>query len=170
MGNLNTHAIISVVDDHDVPRGALDRALLVANPSNFRVAHTFVFDDHGALLLQRTAPGTRSPGKWGSSSAGYVHAGESYREACQRTVARELGINIQPSLIGKTSTADLGATKFIELFQGCSNGPFRLDQSEAEEVKYLAIAEIKTALRKTPDSFTDTFRIVFDLYVRNRVS
>lgn len=164
MGNLNTHRIISQVDDHDVPIGVIDRASLPADHSNFRVVHMFVLDDAGRMLLQRIAPGSRSSGKWGSSAAGYVNAGESYMEACKRTVASELGLDIKPRLIGKTSMPDLGATKFIGLYQGHSSGPFHLDLTQVDMICFLPASEIETSLTQTPDKFTDTFHAVFGFY------
>ena len=168
MGNLNTHCIINRVDDHDEPIGTMDRADLPVDRSNFRVVHMFLMDDGGRLLLQQIAPGARSSGKWGSSAAGYVLAGEGYRKACKRTVAGELGIDVAPKLLGKTTMADLGATKFITVYQGHSNGPFNLDATQVAKVRYFSVSEIKAALNKSPEDFTETFHAVFSLLLEAR--
>ena len=52
----------------------------------------FLVNKHGAVLLQkRSLWKDRQPGKWDSSAAGPLDAGESYEEAAVRELKEELG-------------------------------------------------------------------------------
>src|SRR5918911_1858910 len=85
--------IIDAVDARDEVIGTVKRSEVFTKKIGFRVVHAFVFNPHGALLLQRIAAHRdRHPLQWGSSVAGYVLAGESYDEAIRRKTRLELGL------------------------------------------------------------------------------
>jgi len=164
MGNLATRALIDAVDRNDRVVGVIDRAELPRRPANFRVAHAFVLNRGGSLLLQHIAPNERHGGLWGSSVAGYVLAGETYYDACVRKLRAELGIQVPPSLIGKTSMSDLGAIKFLSLFVVSHDGPFTLDPTQADTAQFFNLRDLQQALRRTPGAYTDTLKVAFQLY------
>jgi isopentenyl-diphosphate Delta-isomerase len=165
MGNLNTNARISRVSDTDVPLETMNRRDLPEHPANFRVAHVFVFNRSGELLLQHIAPGQRSEGRWGSSAAGYVLAGEAYPVAARRKLAAELGVrDVIPRALLKTSMPDLGATKFITLFTALSEGPFALDAEQATGIRFATPDEVEADIAADPESFTATFRHLWGAY------
>src|SRR5580692_4842 len=75
---------VDVVDGSDRVIGTGQRRHVLQQNAGFRVTHVFVFNRAGDLLLQQIAPGLRHPGQWGSSVAGYLRAGEDYRQAAER--------------------------------------------------------------------------------------
>ena len=165
MGNLRTSAHIDRVDDHDVPIGTTNRRDLPDHPANFRVVHLLVFDRAGSVLLQHIADGNRSAGKWGSSVAGYVLSGERYAEAARRKLADELGFSdVIPGRLLKTSMTDLGATKFITVFEVRNDGPFALDAAQVESVRFIQPDELRREIDADPDRFTATFRHIWGAY------
>ncbi|MBO9501192.1 NUDIX domain-containing protein [Brevundimonas sp. A19_0] len=165
MGNLRTSAQISQVSDGDVTLGVVNRKDLPETPVNFRVTHVFVFNSDGAVLLQYIAKGQRSEGRWGSSVAGYVLAGEKYAEAARRKMGAELGMHaVIPRLILKTSMPDLGATKFITLFEAHGEGPFTLDREQVDRVRFVQPDILRAEVDTYPDRFTATFRHLWAAY------
>lgn len=165
MGNLNTNARISRVSDTDVPLETINRRDLPEKPANFRVVHVFVFNRSGELLLQHIAPGQRSEGRWGSSVAGYVLAGEEYPVAARRKLAAELGVrDAIPRVLLKTSMPDLGATKFITLFTALSEGPFALDAEQVTGIRFAPPADVGAEIGADPERFTATLRHLWAAY------
>jgi len=162
----NTRMLVDLVDEQDVPAGVIAREDLAARSANFRVVHAFVFNSRGHLLLQKLpANHPRHPGYWGSSIAGYVSAGESYRQAIERKAAEELRagrLDLHFSL--KTSMKDLGGTKFIELFVALSDGPFRPDASQIEALEFLSPELIEDYRHTGARRFTPTFLHLWDCY------
>jgi isopentenyldiphosphate isomerase len=117
-------SLIDRVDDNDQPVGVVERREVFRERAGFRVAHVFVFNDVGRVLLQRVGrSGTRSPMLYGSSVAGYLFAGESYLEAAQRRLREELMLESPLSTVGSVRMNDRGSTKFIRLFRTIGDNP-----------------------------------------------
>jgi isopentenyldiphosphate isomerase len=158
--------VIDTVDDRDVPTGTIKRGEVLQSHANFRVVHIFLFNLHDDLLIQQLSTSReRHPGEWGSSVAGYLFAGESYAAAAQRRVLQELGIR-QTGLryYGKTSMSDAGCKKFISLFVGASEGPFRFDREIIAQLDFLPISAINTLRQRGERTFTPTFRHLLEFY------
>jgi isopentenyl-diphosphate delta-isomerase len=136
------------------------------------VAHVFVFNRRGELLLQELAMNRpRHSGRWGSSLAAYVAAGEDYAHAARRRLREELGVrgaNLQE--IGKTQMLDEGCCKFITLFAARNAGPFTLDPSHIAEVHFVPLEQVRRDATQDPSRFTPTFLHLLDFYTRTRPS
>lgn len=166
MGNLNTNAVINKVNDQDFPVGVVNRKDLPSRPTNFRVVHVFVLTSAGDFVLQHIAQGQRSEGQWGSSVAGYVLAGESYAAAGRRKLADELGLRSPGTLrlVGKTEIKDLGATKFMSLFQLVADGPFELNIEQVSDVRLVPPDQLEREIDAHPERFTSTFQHLWRFY------
>lgn len=158
--------LIDAVDDHDVPKGVIKRSEVLRSHTNFRVAHTFLFNRRDELLVQQLAPTReRHPRQWGSSVAGYLFAGESYRDAAERRLLQELGLRqVDLHEYGKTVMDDCGCKKFIALFVATCEGPFQPDQSHIEDLEFLPIDTIKQQVNNRERVFTPTFLHLLDFY------
>lgn len=168
MGNLRTSALINVVDDQDVPVRVTNRNRLPIEHSNFRVVHVMVRDRLGRIVLQKIAGNQRSAGKLGSSAAGYVLASEGYGEASIRKLEEELGLtSLAPRLVCKVSMRDLGATKFISVFEAVSEGPFVIDRAQIAEVRLATLEDIGSEIDVAAATFTRTFRHIWPHYLAN---
>jgi isopentenyldiphosphate isomerase len=161
-----TSMIIDVVDPRDKPVGTISRREVLAAGQNFRVAHLFLFNSRGDLLIQQlSCLRERHPLAWGSSVAGYLFAGETYDEAILRRTTQELGRAIQPvSFLGRTRMEDVASEKFIGLFSAHDDGPFDIDPSHIERVEFLPVAEISRMMNYDERPFTPTFRHLFQFY------
>jgi isopentenyl-diphosphate delta-isomerase len=159
--------LIDRVDEYDRPIGVVERGAVFEQHANFRVVHVFVFDGEGRLLLQKLGhKRERNPLCWGSSVAGYLHAGESYDAAARRRLREELGIEAPLDPIGRTMMIDRGCRKFIMLFQTTvSAGEPRIAEKEhIEEIRFWQLREIEEWLARDPEAFTETFRHVFRFF------
>lgn len=154
---------INTIDNRDVVMGTIARKLVLPTAHNFRVAHLLLTNSHGEILLQQLArTRDRHPLAWGASVACYLFAGESYDEAIRRRTVQELGCeSANISFRGRVSMLDGASTKFIGIFTGHTDGPFRIDSSHIERVEFLRPEEIEAELRLGGRTFTPTFRHVF---------
>jgi isopentenyldiphosphate isomerase len=159
--------IINAVDEHDNVIGTIDRSEVFRKHVNFRVVHAFVFNSSGALLLQQLASQRdRHPLQWGSSVAGYVHAGETYDQAIRRKVGAELGLPSLPvQRFGKTAMRDQGCLKFITLYTASHDGPVTPDPAQIAQVTYLPLPAIIEARDRDTMRFTPTFLHLLDFYL-----
>jgi isopentenyl-diphosphate delta-isomerase len=158
-------SLIDSVDDADQPIGVVARGDVFREHAGFRVAHVFVFNQNGELLLQQVGHGRRrSPLHWGSSVAAYLFAGETYAEAAVRRLREELGLETPLRKLGATTMQDDGATKFIELFQTASDSASIGDHQHIENLQFVSLPEIDQLLVSEPKRFTETFPCVFRLY------
>lgn len=157
---------IDVVDELDQPTGELiQRQDALGRHVGFRVAHVFILDRGGRLLLQKISPQHgRSPHKWGSSVAAYVRSGESYFDAARRRMQEEIGLDAPLIKLGSTRMIDSGSTKFIELFGAHGEEVQIVDQLNIEALSYWGVEEIERLLVQDPATFTTTFPHVYSLF------
>lgn len=159
--------LIDLVDLSDQVVGVGRRRQVFQTAANFRVAHVFVFDSTGQLLLQRIASGLRHEGAWGSSAAGYLKAGESYQDAAVRKLQEELRVSVPIAVVGKTMMVDQGSQKFISLFVANSDGPFSPNPADISQLQFLSLQQITLERVTGARPFTETFLYLLDYYLRS---
>lgn len=164
--------ILDRVNEQDQAIGTIPRTEVFKLHASFRVAHVFIFNPAGDLLLQKLAPNrTRHPGCWGSSLAAYVAAGENYAQAAMRRLREELGISgVNLEEIGKTQMLDEGCRKFIMLFKGRYAGPFAADSSHIAQLEFVSLDQVFRTAEQHASRFTPTFLHLLDFYRRTRPS
>jgi isopentenyl-diphosphate delta-isomerase len=168
-GAVQSHAsrfdeLIDVVDPVDCVVGSIVRRQALKAGANFRVAHVFVFNSKGELLIQRIAAGLRHGGLWGASVAGYLTAGEPYAEAAERKLKEELGLQLPLTLVGKTSMLDGACTKFICLYEAVHDGSSVPDANQISALAYLPLATLVRECRTGIRECTPTFCHLLDYY------
>ncbi len=162
-------SLIDIVDEHDQTVGRAKRRDVFRLKVGFRTVHVLVFNSRNELLLQRLAShGVRHPGLWGSSVAGYLHAGEKYAEAAQRRLDEELGISAPLAEIGVTRMNDDGVVKFVGVFTATADHPRNMAPRQIAELKFWRLPDIQKAITTHPANFTDTFRHVFRFWEEYR--
>jgi isopentenyldiphosphate isomerase len=166
MATVNEQMVVDAVDESDAPIGIIPRNKVLRQHANFRVAHDLVFNSLGELLVQQLASTrTRHPGYWGSSVAAYLFAGESYRDAAERRLAEELGVNdAKLNYVGKTSMEDEESLKFIAVFATTHDGPFAFDRNHIEGLEFLSKQVIHELHASGARKFTPTFLRAFAFY------
>lgn len=154
--------MLDAVDELDRVIGQIRRHDLKSARANYRVVHVFLFNSRGELLLQRLSPShPQYAGFWGSSVAGHVRSGESYSEAARRETEEELGVRCEDLTLVRTIPFEEDAgRKFIGLFVGRHEGPFRLDPSEGDAIRFATLDEVAGSTDVTP-----TFRRVLDEFL-----
>lgn len=151
-------SLLDLVDDQDQAIGVVRRGEVFDRHAGFRVAHVFVFDAGGRLLVQQLgAARTRNPLRWGSSVAGYLHAGETYDEAATRRLFEELGLSTPLDEVAYTSMVDQGCTKFIRLYRTVADAPRITEPGHIETLRFATLRELDHEVRSAAASFTETF-------------
>jgi isopentenyl-diphosphate Delta-isomerase len=159
-------SLIDRVDDVNRPVGLVPRADVFRVKANFRTVHVLVFDHRGHLLLQRLArTRERNPCKWGSSVAGYLHAGETYTQAAKRRLAEELGLRTTLREVGVTRMNDEGVTKFVGVFTTVSDYPRIAEPDHIGAIEFRPVTEIEQDISRHPDAYTDTLRHVLRYWI-----
>lgn len=156
-------ALIDAVDGHDEVIGRLVRREAPTSGAGFRTVHVFVRDGR-ALLLQRLGLAReRHPGRWGSSVAGYLHAGESYLEAARRRQWEELRLDGPLREVGKARFEETDATKFVTLFATDATDVHAAEPAHIAELRWWSDPALASATASAPEQFTPTF---LQLYVQ----
>ena len=151
-----------------VPRSRMRRDNL-----RHRSASVIVTNNRGELLVHRRADDKDLfPGWWDLAAGGVVGVGETYAEAAVRELLEELGI-IADDLEFVTSGHhdDEHAREVCHVFRVVHDGPFRFDDGEITEARFVAppeLAELLAHERFLPGSLRmigphiDGFESVFD--------
>ena len=157
--------LIDAVDLADEPVTRTERRSALEAGFNFRVVHVFVFNSEGELLVQRLAPTReRHGGRWGSSVAGFIHAGETPGSAARRRLFEELGIRSEVRLFGVVPMHDEGSIKFVSLFVARADAPRDVDREHIAELTYVPLDALVDDIAASPEDFTDTFRLLATFY------
>lgn len=159
--------LLDRVDAHGRTSGTVRRRAVFTSQANFRVAHLFLFNSQGDLLLQKIAPGLRHEGMWGSSAAGYVARGDDYLRTVARKAKEELGVSSLTLVdCGQTMMRDNGCKKFIGLFTATHDGTVILNLADASGLEFVSIRDIDGMRTDGTRRFTKTFLHLFDYYRR----
>lgn len=156
--------VLARVDGSDRPIGTMRRRDALQSGAGFRVVHVLLFDESGRLALQEIASThDRHPGFWGSSVAGYVQAGERYKEAAQRKLSEELGVEgIRLSYLGKTSMRDGASKKFICVFAAkVARDALTPNPDDFQGIDFVPVQDIRVQLTFRQRPFTPTLQHVF---------
>ena len=151
-----------------VTRGRMRRENL-----RHRSAAVIVINRQGELLVHRRADDKDVfPGWWDLAAGGVVGVGETYAEAAVRELAEELGVVAHdPEFVTSGHHDDEHAREVCHVFRVVHDGPFRFDDGEITEARFVTPAELGELLtheRFLPGSMRmigphiDGFESVFD--------
>lgn len=150
--------VFDVVNGQDEVIGQAPRGEVHARDLRHRAVHLLIKNRAGELFLQkRSHRKDREPGKWDSSAAGHLDAGEDYASAARREIVEELGVTAELRKIGKLPATERTGMEFVEIFEGESDGPFRLNPLEIEAGAFFSTAQIEPWLAMRPDDFAPGF-------------
>ena len=158
--------VVDVVDSNNVTISTARRGDLFTAKSNFRTVHIILHDDKNRIILQKLRPDhDRSPGRLGSSVAGYVATGETYEQAAYRKLQIELGAYLLLDPAGDFMMVDHGCRKFVGVFTGLSTAALRFDPNEIQSLLYMPATRLAGEMKTNPSGFTSTFQ---ELYLNKR--
>ncbi len=145
--------IFDVVNDRNEVIGQETRSVVHARGLKHRAVHVLVFRKNGDLFIQkRSMAKDADPGRWDTSAAGHLDAGEGYMEAARREVKEELGVDCPDSLtflFASDARPDTG-NEFIEVYRCEHEGPFVLHPDEIEDGRWIAISELEAWMKEKP--------------------
>ena len=156
--------MFDVVDERDEVTGQAERGKVHAEGLLHRAVHMFVFNKAGELYLSlRSHLKDTHPGRWGSSAAGHLDAGESYADAALRELDEELKIAPKDALkrLLKLPAGPETDQEFVELFACRPSGKVRTHGSEIAGGRYFPLELIDQWMAARPDDFTPGFRSCF---------
>jgi 16S rRNA (adenine1518-N6/adenine1519-N6)-dimethyltransferase len=154
----NPNERIVVVDQNDRLLEPLDRRRVHRENLYHRATHVFIFNRSGELFLQkRSYRKDNFPGRWDSSAAGHVDAGEDYLACAMREVREEIGLNCSLSKIGAVPASEETGNEFIEIFAGKSDAPLSLNVHEIETGGFFPLSMVDRWVVERPSDFAPGF-------------
>ncbi len=148
-----------VVYENNAVIGQSTRAEIHEKALRHRAVHMFLVNKHGAVLLQkRSMWKDRQPGKWDSSAAGHLDAGEDYDAAAVRELAEELGVSgCELTRVAEFDAAEDNGWEFVVLYEGRYSGKLRFPAAEVDAVQWFTPQQIERWLARRPQDFAPAF-------------
>lgn len=160
----NLEELFDVVDERDQVVGQAPRRVVHANGWRHRAIHVLVFDARGRVFLhKRSMKKDLFPGRWDSSCAGHVGAGEDYDPTALRELAEELGIKAAPPLerLFKLDAQDMTGWEFVWVYRLRHDGPFALAPDEIECGDWFGPADVDRWVADRPDEIAPAFSLLW---------
>lgn len=155
--------VFPVVDERDEVIGAMPRDEVHARNERHRAIHVQIFNRAGEVFLQkRSIWKDRSPGKWDSSTAGHVDAGETYEQAARRELMEEIAAEVGRLVpVCKLGCGPETGWEFLQIYRAEAEGPFRFAALEVEGGLFLPVPQVRDWMALRPRDFTPVFRMAF---------
>ncbi|HVE16265.1 MAG TPA: 16S rRNA (adenine(1518)-N(6)/adenine(1519)-N(6))-dimethyltransferase RsmA [Chthoniobacterales bacterium] len=155
--------MFGIVDEHDNVIGAAPRDEAHASNLRHRAIHVQIFNAAGEVFLQRRSIWKdRSPGKWDSSTAGHVDAGETYEQAARRELMEEIAVEVGELIpVCKLGCGPETGWEFLQIYRATHEGPFRFAALEVEGGLFMSVAQVSDWLARNPRDFTPVFQMAF---------
>lgn len=127
-----------------------------------------IFNDENKLALQLRAGHDDSfPSHWDFAAGGGIDDGEDEKQAAEREVQEELGIESKVNFIGQKKYTypawkpDTIREADLWLYKMKHNGPFTPDLNEVEKVEFFSLEEIEKMIQ-SGQKFHPEFTLVWD--------
>lgn len=163
--------IFDIVDENGIPTGeTIQRTVAHDKGIRHRTAHTWIVrnTDNGCevLLQQRSYNKDSFPGRYDTSSAGHIRAGDEPLDSALRELGEELGIKAEPAALTYIGKFPIQYEKefFGKPFRDCEVAfvylytepvdinALTLQADEVESVKWFAIDEVyKACVNHSPE-------------------
>ena len=133
------------------------------------VVHLHILNAKGELLLQkRSSNKDIQPGKWDTSVGGHIDYGEAIEQALRRETREELGVSEFTPLFLRSYIFESDIEKeMVYTYKTIYDGPFQIDRTEIDEIRFWSISEILENLNK--NRFTPNFEDEFQFLKSNRL-
>ena len=164
--------LLDVVDENGIPTGeTVERSIAHAKGIRHRTSHVWLLrrrSEGVEVLLQKRSDNKDSfPGKFDTSSAGHIQAGDEPLESALRELKEELGISATPEQLHFAGTFPISFTKefhgkmfrdeeiaFVYIYQEPVNtAELVLQTEEVEEVQWFDLEEVYEQCGKRREIF-----------------
>jgi isopentenyl-diphosphate Delta-isomerase len=154
--------IYDVVDKMDQVIGQATRREIHKKNLLHRSIHIFVFNHQNEMFLQkRSMVKDENPGLWDTSSAGHVDSGETYDECAHRELWEELGIKAILNPVEKIEACQKTYHEHVQIYTCRTNATININLDEISDGKYFNLEAIKRKIKKKPEQFTSSFKLIF---------
>ena len=158
--------IFDVVDENNKVTKQATRGEVHREGWRHRAVHIFVSNKSEQLYLQkRSETKDRHPGKWDSSAAGHLDAGEDYEQAAEREMYEEL--MVKPRELNEVAQIDAceeTGWEFVRLYSCQASGKIRTHGREVACGAYFPLSLVKDWIEKRPEDFAPGFIECFRRY------
>jgi len=158
---------VILVDEHDVPVGAMEKMEVHQKALLHRAFSIFIFNDRGEMLLHKRADKKyHSGGLWTNACCSHPRPGEDTLEAAEKRLQEEMGIVTALKkafeFIYKAGF-DNGLTEyeFDHVFVGNYNGEIIPDTEEVSDYCFKTMEEVRSSVESHPQKYTEWFKIAF---------
>jgi len=161
--------LLDVVDENDNVIGQEERDVCLAKNLLHRSVHVFVFNSKGELLLQKRSMKKKIfPGRWCASCSGHVSAGQTYEEAAVRELEEEIGVSVENlKFVAKFFDLNPVDSEIAKLYTTSHEGPFKIQEEEVDEVKFLPMEKIKEEIKNSPEKYTSDFALALSVFLNS---
>lgn len=163
MPHQSADEIFDVVNERDEVIGRATRREVHERGLLHRAVHIFVFNSRGELFVQkRSLAKDRNAGKFDSSAAGHLDAGEDYDRAAQRELREELNLTAPLRRVLKVAACAETDWEHVWLYECHTDQPIQINAQEIESGEFLSLEEAARLVEeRTADcapSFVHLFR------------
>jgi isopentenyl-diphosphate delta-isomerase type 1 len=160
--------LLEVVDGYNQVIGMASRYDIHHKALRHRSVHIFIFNSLGDLYLQKRSPHKdQYPEHWDSSAAGHTDPGESPREAAQRELMEELGLEVPLNEVLEYPACLETGWEFVTLFMARTDNPIQLNREEATTGRYFSPHQLPQFLSDPQQKIAPGFRLLYSLYQGN---
>lgn len=153
--------LLDIINENNELTGKIEDRKTVHEKSLWhRHVTTWIMNKNGEVLLQKRSPDKESnPNKW-AKTGGHVESGEDIKDAIQREVKEEIGIEIPKEQIQmldiyKSREPDGKYYEYNFLFFVDYNiDEYKLQKEEVSAVKYFSIEDMEQAKKNNDVNYT----------------
>jgi isopentenyl-diphosphate delta-isomerase len=166
---------VVLVDKKDKSIGLMNKQEAHVKGVLHRAFSVFIFNSNNQLLLQQRAFSKyHSGGMWTNTCCSHPRDQESVIAAGKRRLEEEMGMSCELTkvfdFIYKAKMEnDLYEHEFDHVLFGYSDELPKLNKEEVESYKYKSLRDIQIEIVKTPELYTEWFKICFkEVVLRNK--
>ncbi|MTD26724.1 isopentenyl-diphosphate Delta-isomerase [Erwinia sorbitola] len=158
---------VILVDSQDRPTGKMEKMKVHEKGLLHRAITVYVFNSRHQLLLQRRASDKyHCGGLWSNTTCGHPYPQESTRDAAERRLSEEMGLNLTLQPVFELSynlplSNGLTEHEYGHVYFAISDEQPVINLEEADEWRYSSLAEIECEIEANPAQFTPWFLLTF---------
>lgn len=161
---------VILVDEHDNPTGTMEKLETHRRGLRHRAISVYVFNRAGKLLLQRRAAGKyHCGGLWSNTCCGHPYPDEAARLAAERRLFEEMGVRVPLHKQFEFSyclelPGGMTENEFGHIFAALDDQRPQPDPEEADDFRYVALADLEQEMAAQPERFTPWFLICYPAF------
>ena len=156
---------LEVVDQNNQVVGTANRREIHEKGWRHRSVHILIFNTKGDLYLQKRSPSKdQYPDHWDTSAAGHTDPGETQREAAQRELLEELGLDVPLTEVFQYPACPETGWEFVTLFTARTDAPVHLNLEEATDGKYFTSEQLTQLLNDPLQKIAPALPVLYSLY------